>query len=98
MEKRKEDDRHNTLYVYKRDIFGQTIIEDGKGRILGKQKANSVGEIIVEDESGNLLIKQKIDIFDNTVIENQKGKKIGFSRKTSLVRKPSFLKIEQGGI
>ena len=57
----------------KKDIFGNTVIEDDKGNKKTIKK-DIFGNTIIEDERGNKETVKK-DIFGNTVIEDERGNK-----------------------
>ena len=57
----------------KKDIFGDTVIEDNHGNRKTIKK-DIFGDTVIEDNRGNRKSIKK-DIFGNTVIENNKGYK-----------------------
>ena len=57
----------------KKDILGNTIIEDDNGN-KKSIKEDILGNTIIEDNNGNRKTVKK-DIFGNTIIEDNKGHK-----------------------
>lgn len=61
--------------VYKKDIFGNTIVQDENGRVIATIKKDIFGNQIEEDGKGGRKVYKK-DIHGNTIVKDEKGNTI----------------------
>jgi len=69
-----EGESERSVVTYKKDVFGNDVEEDDKGR-KRIYKKNIFGDTIVEDERGKVIATYKKDIFGNYIEEDDKGRK-----------------------
>jgi len=66
--------------VYKKNIFGNIVVEDGNGWVIATIKKDIFGNDVEEDDNGKKRIYKK-NIFGDKVVEDENGRVIATFKK-----------------